>query len=62
MKAVIRMDKTWKVTAAYSYSPGTMDDYYVKAETLYDAFFNYYKLYGTKHLIAIRITEVKQDE
>ena len=62
MKVVMHMAKAWKVTAAYSYSPGTMDDYYVIAETLYDAFFNYYKLYGTKHLVAIHITEVKRDE
>ena len=56
------MDKTWKVTAAYSYSPGTMDDYYVIAETMYDAFFSYYKLFGTKHLVEIHITEVKKSE
>ena len=58
----MRMDKHWKVEAAYSYRPGQNEVYHVKGETLYDAFFNYYKLYGTKHLVEIGITEVKQDE
>lgn len=53
------MIKTWKVTATYSIYT---DAHYIKGETLYDAFLNYYKLYGTKHLVEIRITEVKQDE
>ena len=56
------MDKTWKVEVKYIYAQSEWDVYYVKGETLFGAFFNYYKLYGTKHLIAIRITEVKQDE
>ena len=56
------MDKTWKVTVAYRFAPDTYETYYVKGETLYDAFHNYYKLWGTKHLMAIKITEVKQDE
>ncbi len=58
----MRMYKAWKVTAAYSYSPDSEDDYYVIAETLYDAFNRYYKLFGTKHLVTIHITEVKRDE
>ena len=53
------MDKTWKVTATIrKYT----DVLYCKGDTLYDAFVNYYKLFGTKHLVAIKITEVKQDE
>ena len=59
MKAVIRMDKTWKVTATIG---KYTEVYYSKAETLYDSFFNFYKLYGSKHLVEIHITEVKQDE
>lgn len=59
----MRMVKTWKVTVSYRFSaPGESETYYVKGETLYDAFYNYYKLWGTKHLVAIQITEVKQDE
>lgn len=59
------MVKTWKVTAACVRTTTTgsfTHEFYVKAETLYDAFFNYYKLFGTKHLTEIRITEVKLDE
>lgn len=54
------MDKTWKVTTTIRTK--FTGDFYVKAETLYDAFLDYYKLFGTKHLTEIRITEVKQDE
>ncbi len=55
----MRMDKTWKITATIG---EYTDVYYIKGETLYDAFMKFYKLYGTKHLVAIKITEVKQDE
>ena len=48
--------------ATYRFSPGEYDVYHVKGETLYDAFLNYYKLWGTKHLVEIQITEVKQNE
>lgn len=60
----MRMDKTWKVTAAINstWNPDYTHEFYVKAETLYEAFINYYKLFGTKHLVAIKITEVKQNE
>ena len=56
----MRMDKTWKVTATISTE--FTHEFYAKAETLYEAFINYYKLFGTKHLVEIRITEVKQNE
>lgn len=59
MKAVKHMVKTWKVSATIK---NTTQDFYVKAETLYEAFLNYYKLFGTKHLTEIWITEVKLDE
>jgi hypothetical protein len=54
------MDKTWKVTATIK--TGFTHEFYATAETLYDAFIGYYKLFGTKHLTGIRITEVKRDE
>ena len=47
---------------SYRFAPAEIEVYYVYGETLYDAFTQYYKLYGTKHLVAIHITEVKQDE
>ena len=53
------MDKAWDVTCEYRFAPGRKESYHVKGETLYDAFQNYYKLYGTKHLVEIQITEVK---
>jgi hypothetical protein len=53
------MVKTWKVSATIK---NTTQDFYVKAETLYEAFLNYYKIFGTKHLTEIWITEVKLDE
>ena len=57
------MSKVWKVKAAIvTMNPDNMQEFYVRAETLYDAFTNYYKLFGTKHLVAITITEVKQNE
>lgn len=64
MKVVMPMDKTWKVTAAIvnTTNPDFTHKFHVKAETLYEAFLKYYKLFGTKHLVEIRITEVKQDE
>lgn len=56
------MDKAWKVTVSYRFAPGRYEVYHVRAETLYDAFMKYYKAWGTKHLVEIQITEVKQDE
>ncbi len=43
-------------------NPANTHEFYVYAETLYDAFFKYYKLFGTKHLVKIKITEVKHHE
>ena len=36
--------------------------YYERAGTLHDAFQSYYRLYGTKGLTEIHITEMKSDE
>lgn len=60
----MRMHKTWKVTAFINntLNPDCKHEFYVIAEDLYDAFINYYKLFGTKHLVAIKITEVKRNE
>lgn len=55
--------KSWKITATYGAGKHkSVEEYYVKADTLYDAFFIYYKTYGMKCLTEIQITEVKHDE
>ena len=57
------MVKTWKVEAEYfDFNPGFRDVYFIPAETLYDAFHSYYKNFGTKLLVEIKITEVSNDE
>lgn len=58
------MDKEWKVKAAIgsALNPANTHEFYVYAETLYDAFIKYYNLFGTKHLVKIQITEVKHHE
>lgn len=57
------MDKSWKITATYGAGRHrSVEDFYVKADTLYDAFHSYYKTYGMKCLTEIQITEVKRNE
>lgn len=57
------MDKSWQIMATYGAGRRrSTQDFYVKADTLYDAFFIYYKTYGMKCLTEIQITEVKHDE
>ena len=57
------MVKTWKVEAEYfDFNPGFRDVYFIPAETLYDAFHCYYKNFGTKLLVEIKITEVQNNE
>lgn len=55
--------KSWKIMATYGAGKRrSTQDFYVKADTLYDAFFRYYKTYGMKCLTEIQISEVKHNE